>query len=126
MDKYSKKILKYLNKNSDDDKAVPVVKIYNSFKIDIITINNSLDFLNNNGYVLKHCGHSGTIIYHSTSKGKDYFKDNFKNNLFNVFKIIFLDIFCPLLVAYITARITINNAITNNECCNESGQARNK
>ncbi len=127
MDKYPRKILKYLNLFSSSDKPIPNIDIYHNFPLDLKTVDKALDFLNSNNYVCKHFSRkTGLISYYSTSKGKDYFKDIFKIKLLNAFKIIFLNILCPLLVAYLTARITTNNVITDNECCNKSSQATEK
>lgn len=108
MNKYSRKILKYLNKNfpqkySDDE-------LINNFKIDTNISNEVFDELLSQNFIeetlyYETCDNYRTSksCYNSNLKGLEYFKNNRINNL----KLIFNSIICPIIVSAITTLITI-------------------
>lgn len=133
MDKYCKKILKYLNKHSSKDKPLTSFALYKKLNYDTETIDKSLELLKNNNKIVakiiqydEEDIYSQNLVYYSINMGIDYFKIEFRKLFFKCIRFLILNIICPLLVAYLTVRITTNNTIANNDCCNYTNNARNE
>lgn len=131
MNKYANSILKYLNKHSSEQQPIDMQSLFEKFNMDEETFSSSIHFLENNkmikclaSYENTQNGYLTVLNYCSTTVGKEYFKIQNLNKLFIFLKTAFWSIICPLLVAYLTAWITTNSAISDNQCCDESNQAR--
>lgn len=112
MNKYAKKVLKYLNKNSP--KLYSAHELSSKFNIDHYFANEVLkelidDQLVTKKNILKSNGISTSAVahYRSTLKGIDYFKNNIKLNLTKFLYSFLNSIFCPIIVSIITTLITI-------------------
>lgn len=112
MNKYSKKVLKLLNKESP--KLFSKDELSSKFHIDKFYENDIFQELIDNDLINQQCiarsnniSVSGENYYRSTMKGKDYFKNNFKHMLAQLFTSFFNSILCPIIVSVITTLITI-------------------
>lgn len=113
MDKYSKIVLKFLNKYASKDKLISIDNLYKNLNIDETLIDESIKNLKNELYIeseikIEHIDnfHHSYPVYCSTIKGKEFFKEQFKNSLKHYFDICLQSIFCPIIVSFLTALIT--------------------
>ena len=116
MNKYSRKILKYINKYASKNNPITREQLYKHFQYDKSTINGcineltDLNFLDSNKTLIAYNDMSTMVDccnYWSTTIGKDYFINELKTNIINFLKIFFTSIFCPIIVSIITTLITI-------------------
>ena len=112
MNKYSKKILKFLNKESP--KLYSEYELAQMYKIDKHYISETFKDLVDNKLISKECiaksngiSVSGENYYRSTLKGKSYFKSNFIVHLNKFLYSCLNSILCPIIVSVITTLITI-------------------
>ncbi|MCI8346584.1 MAG: hypothetical protein HFJ12_01370 [Bacilli bacterium] len=122
MDKYSEKILKYLNKNSSKDNPLINDELYNSIPYDRKTIESSIKQLisenkivnNTRPYFVSDTIMSSSVSYYPTTIGKNYFKDKYISKIINGIKVFVRSIFFPILVSIVTTLLTllINNLLS--------------
>lgn len=117
MNKYSIKILKYLNKHSSKDKPIKLEKLYQVFSFDEQTIKNSVEILEKNKLInyMNYGEYCDDIIFcvkyfYSNTAGKDYFKDIYLNNiksfLLKCSELLFDRIILTIVVSIITSILT--------------------
>ncbi len=122
LDKYSEKILKYLNKNSSKDNPLINDELYNSIPYDRKTIESSIKQLisenkivnNTRPYFVSDTIMSSSVSYYPTTIGKNYFKDKYISKIINGIKVFVRSIFFPILVSIVTTLLTllINNLLS--------------
>ena len=115
MNKYARKILKYLNKHSSKDNPINIDTLYNQFNYDKNTIDRALKLLDNESLINinRHLyAASNRVVSHMesfypTTMGKNYRKDSTNKLLLSSLKLFLKSIFCPILVSLITTLLTI-------------------
>ncbi len=122
MDKYSEKILKYLNKNSSENNPLANDKLYKSIPYDRKTIESSIKQLisenkivnNTRPYFVSNTIMSSSVSFYPTTIGKNYFRDKYIFKIINGIKEFVRSIFCPIIVSIVTTLLTllINNLLS--------------
>lgn len=115
MDKYSEKILKYLNKNSSEENPLNRKTLYKELNYDKQTIDSSLGLLisenkivSKNHIIATSNSVASTIVsVYPTTIGKNYFKDKYISKIINGIKEFVRSIFCPILVSIVTTLLTL-------------------
>lgn len=110
LDKYSRKILKYLNKNCSEQNPISSEDLESKFDFDCQTFRYSFNQLKEGIYIQPICKeiHDCLVDYYcSSTKGKSYFKDAIKQFLKNTTKEFFRSILCPIIVAFFTTLLTL-------------------
>lgn len=122
LDKYSEKILKYLNKNSSENNPLANDKLYKSIPYDRKTIESSIKQLisenkivnNTRPYFVSNTIMSSSVSFYPTTIGKNYFRDKYIFKIINGIKEFVRSIFCPIIVSIVTTLLTllINNLLS--------------